>query len=116
VGRKARSQHGMVFEKSTGKVLLFGGGVASGDSLDSANQTLVSVALGDTWEWDPATGKWTQLQPASTPSARYDSALVWDSKRSRAVLFGGMEKPQAGLNGVPKQDTWNGRSGDPCLD
>jgi len=105
-GPQARSQHGMVFEKSTGKVLLFGGGVASGDSLDSADQTLVSVALGDTWEWDPATGKWTQLQPASTPSARYDSALVWDSKRSRAVLFGGMEKPQAGLNGVPKQDTW----------
>ena len=105
-GPQARSQHGMVFEKSTGKVLLFGGGVASGDSLDSADQTLVSVALGDTWEWDPATGKWTQLQPPSAPSARYDSALVWDSKRNRAVLFGGMEKPQAGFNGVPKQDTW----------
>ena len=107
VGPSARSQHGMVFEKSTGNVLLFGGGVAqASDSTDPAAQTAVSVAYGDTWEWTPATGKWTQLQPASAPSARYDSALVWDSKRNRAVLFGGMEKPQAGLNGTPKQDTW----------
>jgi hypothetical protein len=32
--------------------------------------------------------------------------LVWDSKRSRAVLFGGMMKPQVAANGVPQQDIW----------
>jgi MYXO-CTERM domain-containing protein len=100
-----RSQQSMVFEKSTGKVLLFGGGTPDANAPDD-QWGGVSVAFGDTWEWDPAQGKWSQLQPASSPSARYAAALVWDSQRSRAVLFGGMEKPLAGLSGVPKQDTW----------
>jgi hypothetical protein len=105
-GPVARSQHSMVFEKSTGKVLLFGG--ASNLSIEAENSPGddVSVGLGDTWEWDPAAGKWTQIQPKAAPSARYGGALVWDSTRSRAVLFGGMEKSQVGLQGIPKQDTW----------
>jgi hypothetical protein len=105
-GPVARSQHSMVFEKSTGKVLLFGG--ATNLSID-AEVNLgddISAGLGDTWEWDPAAGKWTQIQPKAAPSARYGGALVWDSTRSRAVLFGGMEKSQVGLQGIPKQDTW----------
>jgi MYXO-CTERM domain-containing protein len=44
--------------------------------------------------------------PTTTPSARYDSALVWDSKRNLAVLFGGMQKDQA-TTGIPQQDTWD---------
>jgi len=64
-----------------------------------------SLALSDTWEWDSATG-WAQLAPAAAPSARYDAALVWDSKRSRAALFGGMQKDQADADGTPMQDTW----------
>ena len=100
-----RSQQSMVFEKSTGKVLLFGGGNADAGAKDD-QWGGVSVAFGDTWEWDPAQGTWSQLQPASAPSARYAAGLVWDNQRSRAVLFGGMEKPLAGLSGVPKQDTW----------
>ena len=106
LGPAARSQHGMVFEKSTGNVLVFGGGVAQISSLEPTGRADVSVAFGDTWEWNPSTGKWTELQPKSAPSARYDSTLVWDSKRNVAVLFGGMERAQAGTNGVPKQDTW----------
>jgi hypothetical protein len=103
----ARSQHSMVFEKSTGKVLLFGGGVSSLGVLNGYDGTSVSVAFGDTWEWDPPAGKWTKLVPTVAPSARYDSAMVWDSKRNLAVLFGGMEMPQAGLSPVPKQDIWD---------
>jgi N-acetylneuraminic acid mutarotase len=94
-----RREQAMVFEKSTGMVLLFGGGTADGFPE-------FSVVSGDTWEWDPAQGKWTQLAPASAPSARFASALVWDSKRNVAVLFGGMEQAQASLSAVPKQDTW----------
>jgi hypothetical protein len=100
-----RSQHSMVFEKSTGKVLLFGGGTPDANArYDQLGG--VSVAFGDTWEWDPVQDKWTELAPTPAPSARYAAGLVWDSQRSRAVLFGGMEKPQASLSGVPKQDTW----------
>ena len=97
-----RSQHSMVFEKSTGKVLLFGGGLAGTDY----NGIGISLAFADTWEWNPATGAWAQLAPAKAPSARHDSAMVWDSKRSRAVLFGGMQKDQADVDGTPMQDTW----------
>ncbi|HJX53884.1 MAG TPA: kelch repeat-containing protein, partial [Polyangia bacterium] len=97
-----RSQHSMVFEKSTGKVLLFGGGLAGPDY----GGTSVSLGLGDTWEWNPVTGAWAQLAPPVTPPGRYDSAMVWDSKRSRAVLFGGTLKDYADANGTPLQDTW----------
>jgi hypothetical protein len=97
-----RSQHSMVFEKSTGKVLLFGGGLAGTDY----NGIGISLAFADTWEWDPATDAWVQLAPTKAPSARYDSAMVWDSMRSRAVLFGGMQKDQADVDGTPMQDTW----------
>jgi hypothetical protein len=97
-----RSQHSMVFEKSTGRVLLFGGGLVGTDY----DGTGVSLAFADTWEWDPAAGAWSQLAPPTAPSARYDSVIVWDSKRSRAVLFGGMQKDQADVDGTPMQDTW----------
>jgi hypothetical protein len=97
-----RTQHGMVFEASSGKVLLFGGG----RSVPDYEGTGVGSSLGDTWELDPATGAWTQLAPASSPSMRHAFGLVWDSARSKAVLFGGMQLDIPGSNGVPKQDTW----------
>ena len=103
---EARSQSSMVFEKSTGKVLLFGGAVAGSKIYGGVDGTSVDSAFADTWEWDPTTGTWTKLTPKAAPSARYDSAMVWDSKRNRAVLFGGMEVPPAGLAGIPKQDIW----------
>ena len=105
-GPSARGQQALAFEKSTGNVLLFGGGPYDPNSPDDNQGTGASVAFGDTWEWNPAAGKWTKFTPAVSPSARYDSAMIWDATRARAVLFGGMEKIQAGLNGVPKQDTW----------
>jgi hypothetical protein len=105
-GPSGRSQQVMVFEKSTGKVLLFGGGLTDLNSVDSYQGSGVSVAFGDTWEWNPATGKWTTFTLAVAPSARHSSAMIWDAKRACAVLFGGMEKTQADLNGIPKQDTW----------
>ena len=99
----ARSQHAMVYEKSTGKILLFGGGRSDSTSSDG---TGILVSFGDTWEWDPTTRTWTQLQPTASPAARHDFGLVWDSSRNKAVLFGGMEKDTAGVDGSPMQDTW----------
>jgi hypothetical protein len=99
----ARSQHGMVYEKSTGKVLLFGGGRSDSASYDG---TGVTVSMGDTWEYDPTTHVWTARTVTTTPSARHDLGLVWDSSRNKAVLFAGMQSDIAGAAGVPKQDTW----------
>jgi hypothetical protein len=99
----ARSQHGMVYEKTTGKILLFGGGRSDPDSYDG---TGVSVSLGDTWEYDPATYAWQKLAPAVSPSVRHDFGLVWDSSRDKAVLFAGLQTDIPSAPGVPKQDTW----------
>lgn len=99
----ARAQHGMLFQKSTGKILLFGGGRSDASNNDG---TRMSMSFGDTWELDPATATWTALSPTSSPSVRHDFGLVWDSTRNRAVFFGGMQVDIAGATGVPKQDTW----------
>jgi len=98
----ARSQHGMVYQRSSGKILLFGGGRSDPYASDGVG---VSVSLGDVWELDPETHVWTPL-PAAGPSARHDFGMVWDDARSRAVVFGGMQSDIAGASGVPKQDTW----------
>jgi MYXO-CTERM domain-containing protein len=99
----ARSQHAMVYEKSTGNILLFGGGRSDSTSSDG---TGISVSFGDTWEWNPTARAWTQLKPTASPAARHDFGMVWDSSRNLAVLFGGMEKDTAGVDGSPLQDTW----------
>jgi hypothetical protein len=94
----------MVFEKSTGKVLLFGGGRSDPSSMDG---TGVTISVGDTWEYDPATSAWAARTVTAGPSARNDAALVWDSSRNKAVLFGGIQVDIAGAAGVPKQDVWD---------
>jgi len=53
--------------------------------------------FGDTWQWDGT--EWTEIAD-SGPSARSGVGMVYDSNRSRVVLFGGV-----GANGV-LGDTW----------
>ncbi len=46
-------------------------------------------------------GNWVQMNPATSPSARFDHAMAYDSKRGRTVMFGGT------TNGyVHFADTW----------
>jgi hypothetical protein len=102
----ARAQHGMVYEKSTGRILLFGGGRSDATSSDA---TGITVSIGDTWELEPTTHVWTPVSiapGAASPTARHDLGLVWDSTRKVAVLFAGMQTEIAGASGVPKRDTW----------
>lgn len=56
--------------------------------------------LGQLWGWD---GKEWKLIPASGPSMRTVSAAVYDSRRKRIVLYGGLGN--AGLNDQ-RGDTW----------
>lgn len=56
--------------------------------------------LGDTWEWDGS--NWTLVVPALSPSARSHHAMVFDSTRGKAVLFGGL----ISLAGAALDDTW----------
>jgi hypothetical protein len=97
----ARSQHAMVYEKSTGKILLFGGGQSDPNSTDGSGMT---ASLGDTWEYAPAAQTWQRLSATPTPSSRHDSAMAWDASRNKVVLFGGMHKENAAA--LPQQDLW----------
>ena len=55
----------------------------------------------DQWEWDGAAQTWTNRQLTTQPSARFGAAVVWDSMRGRAVLFGGFDEATGRRN-----DTW----------
>ncbi len=82
----------MAYDSTRGVSVLFGG---------------ISVAAGglvaDTWEWDGT--NWTQRTPATSPSARYGHAMVFDSARGVTVLFGGNPFFYGG-SGSPLNDTW----------
>jgi len=76
-----RSLHAMCERSRLGRVLLFGG-----DAQGSGYSP-----LSDTWEWDGL--NWTRLSLPVTPEARSSHAMVFDSGRGRAVLFGGQGYP-----------------------
>lgn len=54
--------------------------------------------LSETWTWNGS--DWTQAQCPTSPSARIDASLAFDSARQDLVLFGGN-------NGLPLSDTWS---------
>ena len=70
------------------QILLFGGSDAN-----------ANVELTDSWVWDGS--NWTQLAPATSPSARAGYAVAYDTLNQEAVLFGG-----AGPNNTYLSDTW----------
>jgi hypothetical protein len=77
----ARSFAGMAYDPATRTILLFGG-----HATNLPDQDL----LGDTWSWDGTT--WTQLQPATSPPARYGAAMTTDPATGTILLFGGSDR------------------------
>jgi hypothetical protein len=71
---EARQGHAMAFHPVRKTVLLFGGSTGS-------------QYLGDTWEWNGATGAWTPLAAASGPARRFSATMEWDG--DRLLLYGG---------------------------
>ncbi len=82
-GPSSRSEHGMAYDSSQNRTLLFGGGDAT-------------TRFGDTWAWNGST--WTMVAN-SGPSPRRDFAMAFDRARNRLVLFGGDD-------GTSRGDTW----------
>jgi MYXO-CTERM domain-containing protein len=94
----ARSGAAMAYDSARKVFVLFGGRAGSGYDLQ------------DTWEWDPATGAWTDKGGAgATPGARSQHRMIFDSKAGKVVLFGG---GRSQLGGEPMTlyaayaDTW----------
>jgi hypothetical protein len=82
----SRSGHALAFDKTAGRVVLFGG--AFGMSF-----------LGDTWEYNPFSNEWED-QMVSGPSPRAGAAMEYLPFWEGSVLFGGMSS-----NGF-ENDTW----------
>jgi N-acetylneuraminic acid mutarotase len=84
----ARANHAMVYDPTSGRVILFGGGTEE-------------VEYNDTWTYDPVTNIWTELDPVGpVPPVRRYHAMVYDPACRRVILFGGV----SGLE--PLGDTW----------
>ena len=84
---QGRYTHGMAYDINRNLVILFGG-----DSTGSSR-------LNDTWTYDGT--NWTQVLPIISPPGRVniDQTLIYDSLRSRVILFGG-------LTNSYQNDTW----------
>jgi N-acetylneuraminic acid mutarotase len=83
--------HSMVYDSTTGRVIMFGG-EADGRHL-----------LNDTWAYDPAANTWTALAPSGAlPSERYAHSLVYESSTARVIMFGGCANTMAD----PLDDLW----------
>ncbi|MBI3893680.1 MAG: PKD domain-containing protein [Candidatus Wallbacteria bacterium] len=82
----------MAFDAARGQTVLFGGSAMSATTQD----------LNDTWEWNGT--QWLQRHPATSPRPRKWHAMVYESARSRVLVFGGafgFAGPSSDLN-----DTW----------
>lgn len=83
----ARDSHAMVYDPDTGTIILFGG--------------FTEEVMGDTWQYDPAANRWTELEPAgATPAPRDRHRMVYDPIRRQVLLFGGW------LGDFCADDTW----------
>lgn len=89
-GTNARSSHGMAFDGT--QVIVFGG-MRNGNT----------ETLGDTWAWNGSA--WTQLAPATSPSARALPQMAYDPAHDRLVLFGGRDAQLVALDDLWE---WNG--------
>ncbi len=75
---------------ASNKLVVFGGDDGAGNF------------FGDTWEWDPTTNAWTNVNPVLAPSARRFSAMTFDPTWNGMLLFGGEEI----AGGAPSDQTW----------
>ena len=75
IGPPAREDHTWTVDPSSGIAYLFGG--RDGTTI-----------LGDTWAFDLATDTWSQLQPTTSPPARFGHEAVW-AEGIGVVIFAG---------------------------
>jgi hypothetical protein len=85
---------GMAYDPATKKVVLFGGNT-------QGNTTY----MGDTWTWDGVAETWTQMFPATSPSARAGHGMATDAA-GNVVVFGGTDS--ATKTNLADTWVWNG--------
>jgi hypothetical protein len=101
-----RSNHALVYDSARGRTVLFGGSRSG------------SPSFRDTWEWDGASGTWTDRTPStlppSWPEGRHSTGVAYDDSRGRAVIFGGRGASTPYLGDLWEWDgtmgTWTNRT------
>jgi hypothetical protein len=88
-GRGVRSRHGLVYDRSSKAVVLFGGIVWTPEPELQA----------DTWELHGR--KWSRIRTSDAPPARHRGAMVYLDNPGQTLLFGGQ-----GESGDLLGDTW----------
>jgi hypothetical protein len=83
----------MAYDSESKQVIPFGG--ITGD------YGLESSYNDETWAYDTAANRWTQMKPPSAPTKRGAVDLAYDSKADRVILFGGSDENTLGFS-----DTW----------
>ena len=77
-GPRGRYAHGMAYDERRKVVLLYSGAAAHRNA-----------PLSDLWQWDGS--RWTEIALSGpTPGHRYQPVMVYDRKRDRTVLYGGI--------------------------
>jgi hypothetical protein len=71
----------MAYDVESDRGILFGGQTGSYIRATSYNN--------ETWAYDAAANKWTEMRPGMSPSARTAADLAYDSESDRVLLFGG---------------------------
>ena len=81
-----RYKHAMAYDSDRGRMMVFGG-YATDTGRDQE----------DLWEWDGATGLWTDRTPAGlAPAPSQAAVLVYDQRRARLLLFVGQDDVTGG--------------------
>ena len=84
----------MAYDVESDQIILFGG--------TTGNIFLAGYTdPDDTWAYDVAANKWTQMKPPSGPTGRAAAALAYDAESDRVILFGGSE-----IDAWDLDDTW----------
>lgn len=93
-GPEPRLAHTMVYDLARSSAIMFGG------------QGALNELFNDTWEWDGSS--WTQMSPATVPSARAGHGSVYDQATQRAVMFGGFATLSPPIERLGDTWEWNG--------
>ena len=95
----ARGRFVYAFDTKRKNMVIFGGRFRAGGS---GNYTMYN----ETWSFNVVSDEWEEIKvTGDKPIARINSAMVYDEKNDRFIMFGG-NSSASGLSFSPLNDTW----------